>query len=837
MSDPSQTPHEYYQEGDVTIGGMTSQLFSYVESLLFERHPQSNLIDENVATPKNYQHLLALVFAVKEVNDHLKISPNISLGFHIYDSYVNAKLTYLNTLNFLSLSERLVPNYSCDIRRNLIAVIGGLNSETSFFINNILSNYKIPQMIPKEDYQYRGIVHLLLHFQWTWVGIIALDDDQGDKFVQMLMPLLSQNGICSAFIAQIHKLDSSDDVSNFFFMPEPQKRLMLFLAKTNANVVVIKADTLTVLFLKWVLHSAAGENVIETTMGKVWIITAQWDFSSQTFYRTFNVKTFHGALSFAVKSNEVLGFQDFICNVNSHWPEGDGFIRIFWQQAFNCFQSDSKEDEDNPYRCTGEEKVESLPGPLFEMRMTAQSYCIYNAVHAVARALDAMNSARQKYRAMVRKEENLEPLHLQPWQLYPFLRSVSFNNSVGDSIHFNEKGELETGFDIINWVTFPNQSLLRVKVGKMDPQASLDQQFTIDEELITWQTAFNQVLPLSVCNGYCHPGYSRKKMEGEPFCCYICDPCPEGKISDKKDMDDCVECLAKEYPNKHHDQCLLKLLNFLSYDEPLGITLAVLAVSFSLLTALVLGLFVKRQNTLIFKANNRDLTYSLLISLFFCFLCSLLFIGQPQTLTCLLRQTSFSIVFSVAVSSLLAKTITVVLAFMATKPGSQIRKWVGKRLAYAVVVLCSAIQTGICSLWLYIAPPFPDVNTYSITTEMVAQCNEGSVIAFYCVLGYLGFLASVTFMVAFFARKLPNTFNEAKFITFSMLVFCSVWVSFVPTYLSTKGKHMVAVEIFSILSSSAGLLGCIFAPKCYIILLRPELNSKDHLSIKKKSIF
>ncbi|XP_015670489.1 vomeronasal type-2 receptor 26-like [Protobothrops mucrosquamatus] len=748
---------------------MLSQIYVFHTMMDFSKRPSKELFEDTVVMTPIYQHILALEFAIKEINRNLHLLPNHTLGFQIYNTYFMTSWTYRASLELFSTKGQFIPNYNCDTQHRPIAILGGPTTEVCLHMATILSLYKMPQimygstietgmkkeavlyqqMFPSMDHQYKGIFLLLLHFRWTWIGILSLKNDSGEKFIQDLVPMLAQKGICSDFIETFPIIDDSSSIAE---LVEMGLEMYMVVMKSTVNIVLVHGEIYGIIVLRLLSTNLKSEDVSLWRKSKIWVMTAEMDFTSLPFLRNSDLVFLHGALSFAIHTEKVSGFQKFVQMKDPILEKEDTFIKLFWESAFECSFSISEVEEENVIPCTGKEKLLALPTSVFEMDMTGHSYSIYDAIHVVAYALHDFHSSMLQYRARGH-EAKLELLDQKLWK----------------------------------------------------------------------------VQPLSLCNSKCHSGYTRSKIEGKPFCCYDCLRCPHGKISNQIDMDDCFPCPKAQYANVNQDLCLSKIATFLMYEEILGSILASSAVFFSLVTSGILWIFIKHQDTPIVKANNRNLTYALLIALLLSFLSSLLFLGKPDKVTCLLRQTTFGIIFSVAISCVLAKTVIVILAFMATKPGSKMTRWVGRRVAVSILLCCTLLQGFICTIWLTISPPFPDADTSSGSEEIFLECNEGSVYMFYCVLGYMGFLAIISFTVAFLARKLPDAFNEAKFITFSMLVFCSVWLSFVPTYLSTKGKYMVAVEIFSIIASSVGLLVCIFFPKCYIIVLKPSLNNKEQL--------
>ncbi|XP_078518784.1 extracellular calcium-sensing receptor-like [Lissotriton helveticus] len=837
---PSLNMEAYSMDGDVIFGGIAP---FHVESFF----PASNLRFQDIPAPRfcqspsidSYLAILAMVFATNEINRNAELLPKTNLGFKIFNSCGSDAVPIAMTLQMLSGRNKTTPNFICCSTPKMIGFIGDSRSSSAVAMARVLGVNRVPQIshgaalpalsdktqfpsflrtVTSVDIQPLALVQLLLIFKWTWIGILISNNDVCLQGSQMLKEEAEKRRICIEFFETLPTVPSRGSLDHF----------LRILLQSTATVIVCYAYDVHILpILK--------EMSVLGFSGKVWIgITSLMPsplFSPRELWKMLN-----GTLGMAVPNSDIPGFKEFIYGIIPSKNPGDIFLTKIWEQIFSCIWMGElkKTGPGNTLNwtrhCSGTESLQGLDSSVLAAKFT---FAAYNAIYALAQALHDLISCKPQEGPFA-NNSCADPQNFQPWQILHYAKNAHTRSSAGIVALFDANGDSPPFLDLLYWhMTSSNTSSFE-KVGTYDGRAPAGNQLTVNISAIHWGGKYTEV-PKSVCSESCPPGERISAIAGRPTCCFQCLPCAEGTISNHSDSLDCMKCPDDQWSNRRRDACIPRTIEFLSFEEPLGFILVLISVLFFLNTTWVFWVFRWYHQTAVVRANNLQLSYILLVGLMLCFLCSLFFIGQPRRVTCMLRQVIFGISFSLCVSCLLAKTSIVVIAFRATKPNSTLKKWIGPKTSYSIVLVSSLTQSTIGAIWLWTSPSFPELNTNDLYGKIIAECNEGSIVLFYCMLTFMGILACICFVVAFLARNLPDTFNEAKFITFSMLVFVSVWLSFIPAYISTKGKYLVAVEIFAILSSGAGLLYGIFAPKIYIIFLRPEMNTREYLMSKSKS--
>ncbi|XP_049431394.1 extracellular calcium-sensing receptor-like [Epinephelus fuscoguttatus] len=773
---------------------------------------------------RGFQYAQAMRFAIEEINNRTDLLPGVSLGYKIYDSCrsiaggVRVALALANDYEVLPAPSEA----PCTGPAQVQAIIGETSSSPSMAIATVIGPFHIPMIshfatcaclsdktkypsflrtIPSDDYQSRALAQLVKHFGWTWVGAIRTNDDYGNNGMAIFTKKAQQLGICLEYSVSLFRTDPPDKI---------QKIIDIIKASTSKVIVAfLSAGDILVLIHKMSQHNLTGYQ---------WVGSESWIFDPQPAAMDKH-HILDGAIGLSIPKAHVSGMREFMFDIKPLNSSGNEMFTEFWEKIFNCKFKQSKLAAENQRECTGHEDLTGVQNSFTDMSLMPIFNNVYKGVYAVAHALHTMLSCNKTCNNKVQ---------LDPYTILQHIKRIHFKTKEGEEVYFNENGDPAAKYEIINWQPTENGIVDFVTVGFYDASLPADKQLNLQNKSLIWANNSQQV-PVSVCSEKCRPGTRKVLQKGKPVCCYDCLTCAEGEISKITDAITCVRCHPEFWSNEKRDACVRKEVEFLSYEEIMGALLTAASLLGTCITAVVAFIFFRYRKTPIVRANNSELSFLLLFSLTLCFLCSLTFIGRPSEWSCMLRHTAFGITFVLCISCVLGKTIVVLMAFRATLPGSNVMKWFGPAQQKLSVLAFTLIQVIICILWLTISPPFPFQNFKEFKDRLILECALGSAVGFWAVLGYIGLLAMFCFILAFLARKLPDNFNEAKFITFSMLIFCAVWITFIPAYVSSPGKFSVAVEIFAILASSFGLLICIFFPKCYVILLKPEKNTKKDM--------
>nr|XP_054598490.1 extracellular calcium-sensing receptor-like [Nothobranchius furzeri] len=809
----------FSMDGDFVIGGVFSlhyELSSVTHNYTTKPEP-SGCTGSIIARELRFSR--TMVFAVEEINNSSELLPGIKLGYQIYDSCNSVPVAMQVAFQLSNgLDSSFYKSKNCSQAAVLMAV-GDSGSTTSISILHIFGSFSIPlvshfatcaclsdkqkfptffRTIPSDQFQADALAKLVKHFGWTWIGAVRSDSDYGNYGMASFLAAAQREGICVEYSESFFPTDPASKI----------KRVADVIRRSKAMVVVAFVDSGDIR----VLFEELAQN---PPLPHQWVGSEGW--ITDPYLMRYSFCT--GAIGVAIQKSVIPGLRESLLDLSPTQVAASPVLTEFWEDSFKCSMNKATK------LCDGTEDIKTIKNPYTDTSQLRVTNMVYKAVYAIAHAIH--NAVCWDLDFITKCDKHGYP---ESKQVLTNLKKVKFSRN-GYPVSFDANGDPVAFYELVNWQKSERGVTELVTVGYYDASLPKGQEFHTNRN-ISWVNGNKVNVPASVCSESCRPGTRKVLQKGKPICCYDCIPCPDGEISNTTNSPDCSPCPSESWPNAQRDACFPKPVEFLSYDEVLAIILAAFSVSGACLAIITAAIFFHHRTTPIVRANNSELSFLLLFSLTLCFLCSLTFIGAPSDWSCMLRHTAFGITFVLCISCVLGKTVVVLMAFKATLPGSNVMKWFGPPQQRMTVVFFTFVQVLICTVWLLLSPPFPMKNLSTYKEKIILECALGSAVGFWAVLGYIGLLAVFCFVLAVLARKLPDNFNEAKLITFSMLIFCAVWLTFIPAYVSSPGKLTVAVEIFAILASSFGLILCIFAPKCLIILFQPEKNSKKYLMNK-----
>ncbi|XP_059157921.1 metabotropic glutamate receptor 7-like [Physella acuta] len=510
-----------------------------------------------------------------------------------------------------------------------------------------------------------------------------------------------------------------------------------------------------------------------------------------------------GTVTILPTRRPIEGFDNYFLNLTLNNTRNPWF-KEFWADIFNCSIGNYQR---GARPCTGEERLDKWR----HYKQEGLVQFVIDSVFALAHAVHDMMAAQcpgEFPRCPVLKQLH-GPTFLQ------YIRNVSFTGISGAEIQFNKNGDSLGRYDIFQFQRVKDE-FKYIKVGEWTDTLILN------KSMMRWKNG-SQDVPTSFCSEPCKFGHA-KLISSD--CCWNCVPCKENEYM--PDEGECRACPPESRPTASRTGCeTLPVVTLV----PASLWF-VLPVAFSIAgvvcTVFVFGVFLTYNKTPLIMASGRELCYILLFGIALSYCTSVAMLARPTPLTCAIRRLGLGVSLCFVYAAILTKTNRIFRIF------SVGIKAMVKRPSYtspkSQIFICSAlVSVQIVGAFTWIGFEKPNVVLIPHQKDTLVLKCRASQIATIVSLFYNIFLIILCTVYAFKTRKIPQNFNEAKYIAFTMYSTCIVWCAFVPIYFGAN--HDFKIEVTSLCMcvniSATVALFCLFAPKVYIVLLQPHKNVRQ----------
>ncbi|KAH8316443.1 hypothetical protein KR067_008053 [Drosophila pandora] len=803
-------------EGDVILGG------------LMMVHSREDSITCGPIMPQGgIQALEAMLFTIDRINRE-QLLPNITLGAHILDDCDKDSYGLEMAVDFIkgSISNIDDAEYHCNktqVRKVISGVVGAASSVTSIQVANLLRLFRIPQVsyfstspelsnkqrfeyfsrtIPSDHYQVKAMVEIVKRMGWSYVSIIYEESNYGIKAFEELEELLARHNIC---IAIKEKLVKDSGVAEDIAYDNIVQKL---LTKPRARGAIIFGSDQEV---RQVMRAVRRANA---TGSFSWIGSDGW--SARNLVSDDYEPEVEGTLSVQPQANNVRGFEEYFLGLTVENNQRNPWFVEFWEDHFQCRYPGSTSTPYNNYtkECTKKERL-SRQNTDFEDQLQFVS----DAVMAFAYALRDMH--RDLCGGGPSLCEAMKPT--KGADLLKYLRKVEFEGLSGDEFRFDGNGDGPARYNIIHFKQSQAGQYHWVKVGE----------YTEGElRLNMSEVKFKRLSPKppeSVCSLPCELGQAKKYVEGES-CCWHCFNCTTYQIRHPDDETHCKLCKLGTLPDAHKQYCRPIPEIYLRPESAWAIGAMAFSATGILITLFVMGVFVRHNDTPIVRASGRELSYILLAGIFMCYGVTFALVLKPTNIVCAIQRFGVGFCFTVVYAALLTKTNRIARIFKAGKQSAKRPSFISPKSQLVICTCLVSVQILINGVWMVIAPSHA-MHHYPTREDNLLVCDSYIDASYMIAFFYPIVLIIICTVYAVLTRKIPEAFNESKHIGFTMYTTCVIWLAFVPLYFGTANHVPLRITSMSVtISLSASVtIACLFSPKLYIILIRPERNVRQSM--------
>ncbi|KAM7367073.1 hypothetical protein PAMP_014998 [Pampus punctatissimus] len=627
------------------------------------------------------------------------------------------------------------------------------------------------RVVPPDSYQAQAMMDIVTAMEWNYVSTLASEGNYGESGVEAFIQISRETGgVC---IAQSLKIPREPRPGEF------DKIIRRLLETSNARAIIMFANEDDI---RRVLDAAKRNN---QTGHFLWVGSDSWGSKISPVIGQERVA--EGAITILPKRVSVDAFDRYFRSRSLSNNRRNVWFAEFWEENFNCKLGMHGKRPGSLKKCTGLEKV----GRDSSYEQEGKVQFVMDAVYAMAHALHRMHRELcYGYPGLCPRMAN----SIDGKELLSYIRAVNFNGSAGTPVVFNENGDAPGRYDIFQYqITNRSTAELRPCVGGQVTHLS-HHLYAASRAVRVKGRKWLKVYPVAgtvsavrdttISSSYYGNKYDY--MSDYILLTYI------SKLSSHQASEfTCELCPYEMRPDTNRTGCVPIPIIKLEWHSPWAVVPVFISMLGIVATSFVIVTFVRYNDTPIVRASGREMSYVLLTGIFLCYAITFLMIATPDVGVCSFRRIFLGLGMCFSYAALLTKTNRIHRIFEQGKKSVTAPRFISPASQLVITFSLISVQLLGVFVWFAVDPPHTVVDYGEQRTQDptaargVLKCDISD-LSLICSLGYSILLMVTCTVYAIKTRGVPETFNEAKPIGFTMYTTCIIWLAFIPIFFGTS---------------------------------------------------